>query len=142
MPPTSSKVTRPKAPRVTLNVEQKLDLIRKLESGRTVVRHEVEGGLERITRMALPALVTCQTGLNEPRYVSIRGIRKVSGMEIPALDAGDLELDGSEVGAAAAAVTVEEIFLPPRGEGAEMLEGSEETVVEQLVERLQREGAF
>lgn len=113
-----------------------------VEGATVTVRHEVEGGLERVTRMNLPALVTCQTGLNEPRYVSIRGIRKVSGMEIPVRDAGDLDLDGSRVGRAAAAVTVEEIFLPPRGEGAEMLEGSEETVVEQLVERLQREGAF
>jgi electron transfer flavoprotein beta subunit len=111
--------------------------------GETVtVRHEVEGGLERITRMVLPALVTAQTGLNEPRYVSIRGIRKVSGMEIPVLEAGDLDLDGSQVGLAASIVTVEEIFLPPRGGGAEMLEGSEETVVQKLVERLQQEGAF
>ena len=113
-----------------------------VEGGTATVRHEVESGLERITRMGLPALVTCQTGLNEPRYVSIRGIRKVSGMEIPALEARDLELDGSEMGAAAAAVTIEELFLPPRGEGAEMLEGSEEAMIEQLVERLQREGAF
>lgn len=106
------------------------------------VRHEVEGGLERITRMDLPALVTAQTGLNEPRYVSIRGIRKVSGMEIPVLGAGDLDLAGSQVGIAASAVTVEELFLPPRGGGAEMLEGSAETVVQKLVERLQQEGAF
>ena len=113
-----------------------------VDGGTATIRHEVEGGLERITRMVLPALVTCQTGLNEPRYVSIRGIRKVSGMEIPALGAGDLDLDDSEVGAAAATVAVEEIFLPPRGEGAEMLEGSEETVVQKLVERLQQEGAF
>ena len=113
-----------------------------VEGGTVTIRHEVEGGLERITRMDLPALVTCQTGLNEPRYVSIRGIRKVSGMEIPVLEAGDLGLDGSRVGRGAAAVTLEKLFLPPRGEGAEILEGSEETVVEQLVERLQREGAF
>ena len=113
-----------------------------VESGTATVRHEVEGGLERITRMVLPALVTAQTGLNEPRYVSIRGIRKVSGMEIPVLEAGDLDLDGSKVGVAGSAVRVDEIFLPPRGEGAEMLEGSEDTVVQKLVERLQREGAF
>ena len=113
-----------------------------VESGTVTVRHEVEGGLERITRMVLPALVTTQTGLNEPRYVSIRGIRKVAGMEIPVLEAGNLDLDSSQVGVAGSTVTVEEIFLPPRGEGAEMLEGSEETVVEKLVERLQREGAF
>lgn len=113
-----------------------------VESGTVTVRHEVEGGLERVTRMVLPALVTTQTGLNEPRYVSIRGIRKVAGMEIPVLAAGDLDLDSSQVGLAGSTVTVEEIFLPPRGEGAEMLEGSEESVVEKLVERLQREGAF
>ncbi|MCL7991522.1 MAG: electron transfer flavoprotein subunit beta/FixA family protein [marine benthic group bacterium] len=113
-----------------------------VESGTITVRHEVEGGLERITRMVLPALVSAQTGLKEPRYVSIRGIRKVAGMEIPVLEAGDLDLDSSQVGLAGSAVTIEEIFLPPRGEGAEMLEGSEESVVEKLVERLQREGAF
>jgi len=113
-----------------------------VSGGTATVRHEVEGGRERITRMVLPALVTTQTGLNEPRYVSIRGIRKVAGTEIPVLAAGDLDLDSSQVGVAGSAVTVEEIFLPPRGEGAEMLEGSEETVVEKLVERLQREGAF
>lgn len=112
------------------------------EGGAVTVRHEVEGGLERITRVDLPALVTAQTGLNEPRYVSIRGIRKVSGLEIPVREARDLELDGSQVGAAASAVTVEELFLPPRGGGAEMLEGSEEAVIQKLVERLQQEGAF
>jgi len=106
------------------------------------VRHEVEGGLERVTRVNLPALVTVQTGLNEPRYVSIRGIRKVSGMEIPVKTATDLGLDASTVGAGAARVKLEEMFLPPRGEGAEMLEGDEASVIEALVERLQREGGL
>ncbi len=111
--------------------------------GETVTaQHEVEGGLERVTRLTLPALVTAQTGLNEPRYVSIRGIRKVSGMEIPVLGAADLGLDGSQVGSGAAAVTVQEIFLPARGEGAEMLEGNADAVAQRLVERLQQEGAF
>ena len=38
--------------------------------------------------------MTVQTGINEPRYVSIRGIRKVASVEIPAEGAGDLGLDG------------------------------------------------
>ena len=102
----------------------------------------MEGGLERVTRVDLPALVTVQTGLNEPRYVSIRGIRKVSAMEIPVKTASDLGLDASAVGAGAVRVKLEEIFLPPKGEGAEILEGDEESVVEALVERLQREGGL
>jgi hypothetical protein len=39
-------------------------------------------------------------------------------------------------------VTVQEIFLPARGEGAEMLEGNADAVAQRLVERLQQEGAF
>ena len=37
---------------------------------------------------------------------------------------------------------LEEVFLPPRGEGAEILEGSDEEMVEALVERLYREGGL
>ena len=46
--------------------------------GKLEVQHEVEGGLERVVELDLPAVVTVQTGINEPRYVSIRGIRKVA----------------------------------------------------------------
>ena len=114
----------------------------KIENGKARVAHEVEGGLERIVELDLPALVSVQTGLNEPRYVSIRGIRKVSSMEIPVHGAGDLGLDAASVGAAGAMVTVEEIFLPPKGEGAEMLEGDDEEMVEQLVAKLREQGGL
>lgn len=113
-----------------------------IDGATATVRHEVEGGLERVTRVDLPALVTVQTGLNEPRYVSIRGIRKVSGMEIPVKTAGDLSLDSSTVGTGAVRVTLEEIFLPTRVDAAEMLDGDGEAVVEALVDRLQQEGGL
>ncbi len=114
----------------------------KVEGGKAIVAHEVEGGLERKVELDLPALISVQTGLNEPRYVSIRGIRKVSKMEIPMQNAGDLELDTAAVGAAGAKVSVEELFLPPKGEGAEMLEGDDEEMVEQLVAKLREQGGL
>ena len=73
-----------------------------LDGTTAVVRHEAEGGLERVVEVDLPALVTVQTGINEPRYVSIRGIRRVAGREIPILGAADLGLDPETVGAAGA----------------------------------------
>jgi electron transfer flavoprotein beta subunit len=82
-------------------------------------------------------VVTVQTGINEPRYVSIRGIRKVADVEIPVRSASDLGLDGAE-----ARVTVEEMFLPPAGEGAELLEGGTDDVVEKLIERLREKGGL
>jgi electron transfer flavoprotein beta subunit len=114
----------------------------KVEGNKAIVTHEVEGGLERVVELDLPALVSVQTGLNEPRYVSIRGIRKVSSMEIPTQGAGDLGLDAATVGPGGAKVMVEELFMPPKGEGAEMLEGDDEEMVDQLVAKLRERGGL
>lgn len=114
----------------------------EIEGGKATVQHEVEGGLERVVELDLPALVTVQTGINEPRYVSIRGIRKVSGVEIPVACVTDLGLSADEVGANGARVATGELFLPPTGEGAEILEGSPEEAVEKLVERLREKGGL
>jgi electron transfer flavoprotein beta subunit len=113
-----------------------------VEAGVARVRHEVEGGLERIVDLDLPAVVTVQTGINEPRYVSIRGIRKVRSVEIPVLDAAAIGIDGATVGASGARVVTEELFVPPRGEGAEILEGDDEDRVATLVQRLRAQGVL
>lgn len=112
----------------------------EVEGGKAQVRHEVEGGLERVVELDLPAVVTVQTGINEPRYVSIRGIRKVASVEIPTRSAADLGLDAAAVGAAGSRVTLEELFLPPAGEGAEILEG--DGAVATLVARLRERGGL
>jgi electron transfer flavoprotein beta subunit len=92
------------------------------------VRHEVEGGLERIVEIELPAVVTIQTGINEPRYVSIRGIRRVAGVEIPveAVAAEDVSVW----------TTTDEMSIPKVDKRAEILEGSPEEVVDTLIQRL------
>jgi electron transfer flavoprotein beta subunit len=110
-----------------------------VEGNTATVRHEVEGGLERIVAFDLPGLVTVQTGINEPRYVSVRGIRKVAGTEIPARGAATLGLDAADL---RAQVVLKELFLPPRGEGAEILEGDDEERVDALVERLHERGGL
>jgi electron transfer flavoprotein beta subunit len=114
----------------------------EVKDGKLMVRHEVEGGMEREVEMDLPALVTAQSGLNEPRYVSIRGIRKVAGIEILEKSADDLGLSGDQVGADGCRVALEEMALPPVGEGAEILEGSVDEVVATLVERLHERGGL
>jgi electron transfer flavoprotein beta subunit len=114
----------------------------EIEGNKARVRHEVEGGLEREVELDLPALVTVQTGINEPRYVSIRGIRKVAGVAIPHQGTADLGLQPAQTGSAGSRVRLEEIFLPPAGAGGEILEGSPEEVVEKLVERLRERGGL
>ena len=107
----------------------------KLKVGR-----EIEGGNQEINLIELPCVLSIQTGINEPRYVGIRGIRKVASIEIPEKGAADLGLDPAAVGAAGAKVKRLDYFVPELGEGAEMLEGSSEEIVAKLIEHLKAKG--
>ena len=87
------------------------------------VERELEGGLVGGLRVALPALLTVQTGINEPRYAKLRAIKQAR--EKP-LDVVSLEDSGwtPRPSAAARVAPVDAARTPERGEGAEMLEGS------------------
>ena len=113
-----------------------------IEGKSATVQHEVEGGLERVVEVSLPAVVSVQTGLNEPRYVSIRGIRKVSGAVIPTMDAAQLGISPTIAGPDTTRVKVLDMAVPPSGKSAEILEGSTEEVVDTLINRLQEQGGL
>ncbi len=106
------------------------------------VGREIAGGNQEMNEMDLPCVLSIQTGINEPRYVGIRGIRKVASVEIPTHGAGDLGLDAGVVGPDAAKVKRVDYFVPPAGEGAEMLEGGTEEIVEKLIELLKSKGGI
>ena len=106
------------------------------------VHRELEGGLEEVVEIDLPAVLTIQTGINEPRYVSIMGIRKVAKKEIKTFGASDLNLKTEEVGLSGSDLRVEKVFLPPMGEGAEMLEGNLEEVALKVLDILKDKGGL
>jgi electron transfer flavoprotein beta subunit len=68
-----------------------------LEDGDASVRRELEGGVEELTTVSLPAVLTIQTGINEPRYASLRGIRQAQRKELAVHTLADLDLDPSLV---------------------------------------------
>jgi electron transfer flavoprotein beta subunit len=106
------------------------------------VGREIEGGNREINEIELPCVLSIQTGINEPRYVGIRGIRKVASLDIPVHGAGDLGLAADGVGAAGARVKRVDYFTPELGEGAEMLEGSMEENIDKLIEMLKAKGGI
>lgn len=116
--------------------------IEMIGEGAVKVGREIAGGNQEMNEMSLPCVLSIQTGINEPRYVGIRGIRKVASVEIPVHGAGDLGIDASAVGAAAAKVKVEDYFVPDLGEGAEMLEGDTDEIIEKLIEILKAKGGI
>jgi len=76
------------------------------------VNRELEGGLEEVLELQLPALLTIQTGINEPRYVSIMGIRKAKKKELQVISLNELELTPEEVGISGSWLQIEELSIP------------------------------
>lgn len=113
-----------------------------LDESKIKVGREIAGGNQEMNEMDLPCVLSIQTGINEPRYVGIRGIRKVASIEIPVHGASDLGLSPESVGASAARVKRMNYFMPELGEGAEMLEGSTEEKVDKLIELLKFKGGI
>ncbi len=109
----------------------------KIKAGR-----EIEGGNQEMNEIDLPAVLSIQTGINEPRYVGIRGIRKVASVEIPVHGTGDLGIDAATVGVSGAKVQRADYFVPDLGEGAEMLEGSTDEIIDKLIELLKAKGGL
>ena len=106
------------------------------------IGREIEGGNQELNEIAMPCVLSIQTGINEPRYVGIRGIRKVASVDIPVWGASDLGLDASAVGAAGAGVKRIDYFVPELGEGAEILEGNSEEIAEKLIDLLKAKGGI
>lgn len=84
------------------------------EGGKTIrVGRQVEGGLE-LFDLPLPAVVSAQKGLNEPRYASLKGIMAAKKKEIKVYTATDLGLSLDQVGEKGAREKVLTIGRPPK----------------------------
>ena len=112
------------------------------DGGKVKFKRELEGGLYEAVEIDLPALLAVATGLNEPRFVSIRAVRKVASIEIPVTAPADFGVDASKIGAAGAKIQIESMVMPPEGEGAEIIKGSPEEAAARLAEILKEKGGI
>lgn len=103
------------------------------------VTREMESGMNEISRVKLPAVFEIQAGINHPRYASLKGIMAAKRKPIDAVTPDDLGLTAAQVGAAGSRLEIVSVAFPDSGSGAQMLEGDAETMVAQLVEKLQKE---
>jgi len=103
--------------------------------GTAVVEREIEGGRE-IWETSLPAVISAQKGLNEPRYASLRGIMAAKKKSIQVLDAGALGLDAA---ALAPKTKVVAIDLPPGRPPVRLIEGDAAAQAAELIRLLHEE---
>jgi electron transfer flavoprotein beta subunit len=99
---------------------------------------EVEGGAENV-EFELPAVITAQKGLNEPRYASLKGIMAVKKKVIPEWTLADLGVDPASVGADAAGTRFLEFQAPPARSAGRVLEGEPADTARELVRLLREE---
>jgi electron transfer flavoprotein beta subunit len=116
--------------------------IEVLDGNKLKISREIEGGNREMSEIDLPCVLSIQTGINEPRYVGMRGIRQVASLEIPIYGASDLGVDTSTVGEAAANVKRDDYFVPALGKGAEILEGGNEEIADKLIELMKANGGL
>ncbi|HUV74385.1 MAG TPA: electron transfer flavoprotein subunit beta/FixA family protein [Anaerolineae bacterium] len=89
---------------------------------KSILAHrEVEGGHE-VIEAPLPAVITAQKGLNEPRYASIKGIMAVKKKVIPEWNAEEIGVDAEAVGTRAAKIAFAEVTLPPERAGGRVFD--------------------
>lgn len=99
-------------------------------SGGTITaRRELEGGVKAVVKVSTPALVTCQLGLNTPRYPTLPNIMKAKKKELTVLDVAALHK-------AEARVQVEKMYVPEKRKGGLVLEGDVSDMADKLLQIL------
>jgi electron transfer flavoprotein beta subunit len=105
-------------PNVSLAV--KLDVA---EDGKSAKVNRPVEGQTLVIETPLPALITAQKGLNEPRYASLPGIMKAKKKPLDEKTLADLGLDASEFGESARQLTIIQMTPPPERAAGKIVDG-------------------
>lgn len=110
-------------------------------NGKLTVAREIEGGSQEINEIDLPCVLSIQTGINEPRYVGMRGIRQVASRPISRFGRSELGVAENSAGAGGARVSRVDYFIPAT-RSAELLTGSRTEIAGKLFELLKAKGGL
>jgi electron transfer flavoprotein beta subunit len=107
----------------------------EVQDGKATIEREIEGAHETWD-VTLPAVVSAQKGLNEPRYASLKGIMAAKKKLISTKGAADLGLTAEQLAPKTRVVALE---LPPSRSAVKMIEGDADTQVKELLRLLHEE---
>ena len=106
-----------------------LGMATELSDGKIKVKRELEAGFFQWVSMSLPASITIQSGLNTPRYPSLKGIMGAKKKEINVLTPNLENVKQS----------AKKVYVPQSDKQTVMIEGSVDQVVDKLVETFRNE---
>ncbi len=113
------------------------NVVTKLEiegSSGTAVR-EIEGAAEKVT-FSLPAVVSAQKGLNEPRYETLKGIMAAKKKDIPIVKVEELGFAAEDL---KPKVLITSLDMPPQRKAGKILQGEPAEMARELVSLLHKE---
>jgi electron transfer flavoprotein beta subunit len=104
--------------------------------GSLTAGRDVEGGKEKL-ESPLPSLVTCQKGLNEPRYAALKGIMAAKKKPVEKIEVASLGVDEGAGGF----YKVEKLELPPAKAAGTIIQGEDDAAAAaaELVKLLREE---
>ncbi len=108
-------------------------------NGSLTVDREMEGGSHEVVELQSPCLIAVQTGLNQVRYASLKGIMAAKKKPLDVKTIADLGLSG-QVGAENAKVSVEKVSMPQKGSVAELVTGSADEMAAGLLSKIKELG--
>jgi electron transfer flavoprotein beta subunit len=100
------------------------------------VKRELEAGWFQWIEMPLPALLTIQSGINKPRYATLKGIMAAKNKPIQKLTPADLGLTPEDL---APRQKVSKVYVPAKKGQTEFLQGSPKEIAARLVDKLKNE---
>ena len=107
------------------------------------VIRELEGGMNELLMLDLPAVLAIQAGINKPRFASLRGTLQARRKPLRHENCSGLGVDADQVGAAGAGIETESVSLPPAGAGGVVIEGvPAEAAAGELIAHLEREAVL
>ncbi|HET9531814.1 MAG TPA: electron transfer flavoprotein subunit beta/FixA family protein [Blastocatellia bacterium] len=103
------------------------------EQGSVRVKRELESGWFQWVRVPMPALLTIQSGINQLRYATLKGIMAAKKKGLREVKASDLGLGADDL---KPAQTIERAYLPEKTKRTEIIEGKPAEAAAKLVEKL------
>jgi len=107
----------------------------EVEAAAATAYREIEGGTEKVI-LPLPAVVTAQKGLNEPRYETLKGIMAAKKKEIPVVKLDELGLGPDEI---ASQIAITGLDVPAQRQAGKILQGDPAETARELVRLLRDE---
>lgn len=108
----------------------------KMEGSTLRVKRELEAGWFQWIELPLPALLTIQSGINKPRYATLRGIMASKSKPVQKISLASLGLNPADL---APKQKITKIYAPVKKAKTEFLEGSAREIAARLAEKLKNE---